>query len=46
MTILLDTATVQGIPVLTLMPDAAERRPAIFFVHGFGDSKQDLNKVH
>ncbi len=40
MTILLDTATVHGIPVLTLMPDDAEHRPAIFFVHGFGDSKE------
>ncbi len=40
MTILLDTATVHSIPVLTLMPDDAEHRPVIFFVHGFGDSKE------
>ena len=40
MTILLDTAIMHNIPVLTLMPAAAQHRPAIFFVHGFGGSKE------
>jgi len=40
MTILLDTAIIHNIPVLTLMPAAAQHRPAIFFVHGFGGSKE------
>jgi hypothetical protein len=39
--LLLDTGTVHGIPVLTIAPDRAERCPAIFFVSGFGGSKED-----
>jgi hypothetical protein len=40
MTILLDTADIHNIPVLTLAPGEADGCPAIFFVHGFGGSKE------
>jgi len=40
MTILLDTALIHNIPTLTLMPVDAQRRPAIFFIHGFGGNKE------
>ena len=38
---LLETETVHSIPVLTMAPARAERCPAIFFIHGFGGSKED-----
>ena len=40
MTILLDTTNIHDIPVLTLTPGEADRCPLIFFVHGFGGSKE------
>jgi pimeloyl-ACP methyl ester carboxylesterase len=40
MTLLIDTATIHNIPVLTLMPHDAQRRPVIFFIHGFGGNKE------
>jgi pimeloyl-ACP methyl ester carboxylesterase len=40
MTILIDTTIIHDIPVLTLTPSDAEHRPAIFFIHGFGSSKE------
>jgi fermentation-respiration switch protein FrsA (DUF1100 family) len=40
-TFVLETGTVQGVPVLTLALRGAERRPAIFFISGFGGSKED-----
>ena len=39
--LLLVTETVHTIPVLTIAPDGAERCPAIFFIAGFGGSKED-----
>ena len=40
MAILLDTLTLHNIPVLMLLPGSADRCPAIFFIHGFGSSKE------
>ncbi len=40
MTLRVDTTTIHGIPVLTLTSDSAERRPVIFFIHGFGGGKE------
>ena len=40
MTILVDTTNIHEIPVLTLTPGEADRCPLIFFVHGFGGSKE------
>jgi hypothetical protein len=37
----LETDTIHTIPVLTMAPDRAERCPAIFFIPGFGGSKED-----
>lgn len=39
--LLLETRVVQAIPVLTIAPRDAERCPAIFFISGFGGSKED-----
>jgi len=39
--LLLETATIDTIPVLTIAPSHAERCPAIFFISGFGRSKAD-----
>jgi len=36
----LETATVGGIPVLTLAPAGAERAPAVFFICGYGGAKE------
>ncbi len=40
MTLLLETTKVHDIPVLLIVPAGAERRPVIFFVHGFGSTKE------
>jgi cephalosporin-C deacetylase-like acetyl esterase len=39
--LLLETDTIHSIPVLTIAPADAERCPAIFFISGFGGSKED-----
>jgi len=40
MTLLINTATIHNIPVLSLTPGDAEHRPVVFFVHGFGGNKE------
>jgi cephalosporin-C deacetylase-like acetyl esterase len=39
--LVLETTSVHAIPVLTIAPTDAERSPAIFFISGFGGSKED-----
>jgi hypothetical protein len=39
--LLLETDTIHGIPVLTIASNRAARCPAIFFISGFGGSKED-----
>lgn len=39
--LLLEMETIDTIPVLTIAPSHAERCPAIFFISGFGRSKED-----
>jgi fermentation-respiration switch protein FrsA (DUF1100 family) len=41
MSISLGTTVVHDVPILTLMPDEAQRCPAIFFIPGFGGRKED-----
>ena len=41
MRISIDTTTVQEIPVLTLAPEEAQQCPAVFFVAGYGGTKED-----
>ena len=40
-TLLLQTDAIQSIPVLTIALKGAERKPAIFFISGFGGCKED-----
>lgn len=40
MRIILETSTIKHIPVLTLAPDDSRRIPAVFFIPGFGGTKE------
>lgn len=40
MKILLEKSTVENIPFLTLCPAAAQRRPVVFFISGYGGTKE------
>jgi hypothetical protein len=40
MSILIDTDTIDHIPVLTLAPQSARRCPVVFFIPGFGSRKE------
>ena len=40
MAIVLETARVKGIPFLTLAPEAARRQPVVFYVPGYGSTKE------
>jgi hypothetical protein len=40
MKLLLETDTIRDIPVLSLAPDAAQHCPAVFYIPGFGASKE------
>jgi hypothetical protein len=39
--VVLETTSAHAIPVLTIAPADAERCPAVFFISGFGGSKED-----
>ena len=40
MKLLLDTTTIKDIPVLIIAPEGVHRAPVIFYISGFGDSKE------
>lgn len=39
--IFMDTDRVNGIPILTIAPERAERCPLVFFIHGFTGAKEE-----
>lgn len=39
--IFMDTDCIDGIPILTIAPERAERCPIVFFIHGFTGAKEE-----